>query len=152
MMKKVLVILFALLALQVSASPEEIYSSYDKDGKYRAMQEQVDRINRQVEEAERERSEKMMLIVGISAIVGLIPVVVIGRKIVKNRSWETNPSGMWQALGISLAGGVVLFAFNYCIMYLRVMHYEVFSKAFPILIGLIIIIVPIILLIRRKSR
>ncbi len=152
MMKTILTIILVLSTLQVSASPEEMYGSYDKDGKYRAMQEQMDRINRQVEEAERVKHENMMLALGISTLVGLVPVVVIGRKIIKGRSWETNPSGMWQALGIAFAGGVVLFAFNFLFFYLRFMYNKEFSKFGPVVIGLIIILGAIILLKWTKSR
>ena len=138
-MKTILVILFALSTLQVSASPEDMYSIYDKDGKYRAMEEQMDKINRQVEEAEKEKNEKMMLILGISAFIGLVPVVAIGRKIIKGRSWKTNPAGMWKALGIAFSGGFALFLANYMILYLKFIYHKQFDQVFPVAVGAILI-------------
>ena len=138
-MKTILVILFALSTLQVFASPEDMYSIYDKDGKYRAMEEQIDKINRQVEEAEKEKNEKMMLILGISAFIGLVPMVAIGRKIIKGRSWETNPSGMWQALGIAFAGGLALFAINFIFLYLKFIYHKEFNQFFSVAVGAILI-------------
>ena len=139
MMKTILILLFALSTLQASVSPEDMYSIYDKDGKYRAMEEQVDRINQQIEEAEREKNEKIQFILGISTLIGLIPAVAIGRKIIKNRSWKTNPSGMWQALGIALAGGLALFAINFTFLYLRFIYHKEFDHVFSIAIGAILI-------------
>jgi len=44
-MKTLVTIFFALFALQ-GFSPEDMYGSYDRDGKYRAMEEQIEQINR----------------------------------------------------------------------------------------------------------
>lgn len=156
-MKTILTIMVALLALgspqkNVSYSPEDMYGDYDKEGKYRSMQEQVDQINQRQEEAEKEKNITMMFILGISALVGLIPVAVIGSKIVKERRWETDKSGMWKALGIAFAGGLVLFAFNFAMLYLKNIYYDAFSKIFPIAIGLLIIVGSIVLLMRMKKK
>jgi hypothetical protein len=75
-MKTILTIMVALLALgspqkNVSYSPEDMYGDYDKEGKYRSMQEQVDQINQRQEEAEKEKNTTMMFILGSSAFVSL---------------------------------------------------------------------------------
>lgn len=150
-MKTILVILLALSTLQASASPEDIYGIYDKDGKYRAMKEQMDHINQQIEEAEKEKKENMLFILGISTLVGLFPVAAIGRKVIKGRSWETNPSGMWQALGIAFAGGLALFAINFIFLYLKFIYHKEFNQVFPAVIGAILIGGAIILLLKKKK-
>lgn len=57
-MKTLLTLLFVLATLQQGQSPEEMYSSFDRDGQYQAMQKQMDEITRQSESAEQERNEK----------------------------------------------------------------------------------------------
>ncbi len=135
-MKTLLTLLFVLATLQQGQSPEEMYSSFDRDGHYQAMQEQMDEITRQSESAEQERNEKKTFVLVISLLLGIIPVAVVGKKIYKDRSWESNPSGMWKALAIAILGGIVLFAFNYGIFYLRLIHNETFRILLPAAIGI----------------
>ena len=76
MMKAVISLILTLFALQVLATPtpEEMYGDYDKDGKYRAMQEQVDQINQNIEKAEKEKSDKQTMALWASILIGLIPL------------------------------------------------------------------------------
>ena len=143
-MKTLLTLLFVLSSLQPEQSPEDMYSMYDKNGQYQAMQEQMDEINRKSEEAEKERNDKTALILCISIITGLVPIVAIGKKIIIERSWETNPAGMWKALAIATLGGLALFAFNYGIFYLRLIHDETFRILLPAAIGIATIVVFIV--------
>ncbi|MBR5027835.1 MAG: hypothetical protein IKX51_01315 [Bacteroidales bacterium] len=138
-MKILLTLLFPLLSLQVS-SPEDMYSVYYKDGQYQSMNEQMEQISQQSEAAEQERNEKKTFILVISLLLGLIPIAVVGKKIYKDRSWETNPQGMWRALGIAVAGGAALFALNYGVFYLKLIHNEVFQIVFPAAIALAVIV------------
>ena len=154
-MKTILIIMVSLLAIgdsQTVNSPEDLYEIYDKDGKYRAAEEKFDEIIQRGREAENDRNAKMMLVLGVSTLVGLVPVVVIGSRIIKERSWETNPSGMWKAVGIALACGVALFALNFGIIYHKIIYDREFNKLFPVIIGFIIIVGTIYLLIRTKKK
>ncbi|MBR5687115.1 MAG: hypothetical protein IKX36_04070 [Prevotella sp.] len=148
-MKAVLAALFFPLALQVMASPEDIYSIYDKDGKNRVLLEKVDRMNQEIEEAEQEKSEKKMLILIVSLLIAIVPLAVIGKQVVCGRTWKTNLPGTAQALLIACAGGFVLFAFNYGILYLKILHYEIFKYIFSLAIVIALIIGASILL-RKK--
>lgn len=139
-MKTLLTFLFILATLQPGQSPEEMYSSFDRDGQYQAMQEQMDEVTQKSEAAEKERSDKTTFVIVISLVLGLIPIAVVGKKIYKDRSWETNPQGMWRALGIAVAGGAVLFALNYGVFYLKLIHNEVFMIVFPASIALAVIV------------
>lgn len=139
-MKTLLTLLFVLATLQPGQSPEEMYSSFDRDGKYQAMQEQMDEVTQKSEAAEKERSDKTTFVIVISLVLGLIPIAVVGKKIYKDRTWETNPQGMWRALGIAVAGGAVLFALNYGVFYLKLIHNEVFMIVFPASIALAVIV------------
>lgn len=143
-MKSLLTLLFVLSTLQPAQSPEEMYSSFDRDGQYQAMQEQMDEITRQSESAEQERNEKKTFVLVISLLLGIIPVTVVGKKIYKDRTWETNPSGMWKALAIAILGGLALFAFNYGFFYLKLIHNETFRILLPAAIGIAVIVVFIV--------
>ncbi|MBO4740089.1 MAG: hypothetical protein J5605_00425 [Bacteroidales bacterium] len=138
-MKILLTLLFPLLSLLVS-SPEDMYSVYDKDGQYQAMTEQMEQITQQSEAAEQERSEKKTFVLVISLLLGIIPIAVVGKKIYRERSWESNPAGMWRAIAIAVAGGAVLFAINYGVFYLKLIHNEVFQIVFPAAIALAVIV------------
>lgn len=139
-MKTLLTFLFVLATLQPGQSPEEMYGQFDKNGQYQAMQEQMDEITQKSEAAEQEKSDKKTFVLVISLLLGLSPIAVVGKKIYKDRSWETNPQGMWRALGIAVAGGAVLFALNYGVFYLKLIHNEVFMIVFPASIVLAVIV------------
>lgn len=148
-MKTLLTILLFLSTLQVSTSPEDMYNMYDRDGKYRALQEKVDQMNRKIENAEQERSEKKTLILIVSLLIAIVPLAIIGKQVICGRTWKTNPPGTAQALLIACAGGLVLFAFNYGIFYLKILHYEIFKYLFSLAIVIALIIGASIML-RKK--
>lgn len=145
-MKAILTILFAVVTLHVSSSPEDMYSLYDKDGKYRDMQEQMDKVIQNRKQAEQERNAKTNVIVVISVIMGLVPMGYIVYMILKERKWETNPQGTKQALGIALLGGLLLFAINFASLYVKVIYEDEFYRYGPVVFGLVIVVGTIVLL------
>ena len=151
-MKTLLTILFAFVALHVSGSPEDMYSIYDKDGKYRDMQEQMDQVFQKREQAERERETKKNLVLGLAVLMGLFPLAYIGRRIIKEQTWETNPRGTMQALGIALLGGLLLFVVNYAALYLKIIYENEFYQFGPVVIGLVIVAGTIVLLCRSMKQ
>ena len=150
-MKILISILLFLTSLQVSASsPEEMYGMYDKDGKYREMTEQVEQIRLKTEEAKKEKQTKNMIILVVSLIAGLIPVCVIGGKVIRNQTWKTNPTGTAQGMAIALAGGFALFAFNYGWLYLKYLHEDIFKPLFSI--AFIILLIGIGIYLARNKK
>lgn len=142
--------LLLLSSLQVAQSPEEMYGMYDKDGKYREMREKVEQMRQRSEEAEKEEHDNKMRILVVSLLIGLIPVVVVGGNVVRKQAWKTNPKGARESLAIAIAGGVVLFAFNYGWLYLKILHEEIFK--FVLYIALILLLIGIgIYLVRKKK-
>ena len=152
-MERTLVSIFIFLSsLQVSAStPEEMYGMYDKDGKHREMTEQVEQIRLRTEEAEKEKHTKNMIILVVSLVAGLIPVCVIGGKAIRNKTWKKNSAGTIQGLAIALAGGVVLFAFNYGWLYLKYLHKDIFKPLFSIAFIILLIGVGIYVMRNKKE-
>ena len=138
-MKTLLTMLLFLSSLQVAGSPEDMYGMYDKDGKHRKMTEQVERMRQRSEEAENDEHDKKMRILVVSLLIGLIPVAVVGRNVVRKQAWKENPKGTTGALAIALAGGAALFAFNYGWFYLKYQHEEIFKLLFSLAVILLLI-------------
>lgn len=139
MMRTFIAILLVLMSLQVFASPEDMYGEYDKDGKYRDMQEQVDQMIQKQEEAEQEKSSKQSIALCFSILVGLIPLGYISRQVISGRTWESNPGGTLRALFVGLAGSALLFALNYGVLWLKIEYGSQFNTVFVVAILLFLI-------------
>ena len=151
-MKAVISLILTLFALQVLATPtpEEMYGAYDKEGKYRDMQEQVDKINQQIAETEKEKSDKQTMAMWAAILIGLIPLGVIGKQIISKRTWENNPAGTAKALAIGLSGAAALFAFNYGIFWLKIEYGSQFNTAVVVALVLFLVIGSIYVLRKKK--
>lgn len=145
-------ILLMLSSLQVLQSPEEMYGSYDKDGKYRKMREKMEQISERLEKDEEAREEKKTWALGFALVIGLFPLVFIGAQVVRGKTWETNLTGTIQSLGIALGGGILLFVFNYGFFYLKVLHNNLFQYVFSLAVFLGIIIGAVLLLRKQKRK
>ena len=152
MIKAVISLILTLFALQVLAAPapEDMYGDYDKDGKYRAMQEQVDQINQNIEKAEKEESDKQTMALWASILIGLIPLGYIGKQVISERTWKNNLSGTVQALAIGLAGSAILFGFNYGIFLLKIEYGSKFNNILAVALVLFLVIGSIYVL--RKTK
>ena len=141
-MKAFIAILLTVFSLHVFASPtpEEMYGSYDKDGKYRAMQEQMDEITRKTADAEKEKSEKKTMAMWAAILIGLIPLGHIGIQVIKEKTWETNRKGTMQALAIGLAGVAVLFGLNFGVFLLKIEYGQQFNTALVCVIVLALVV------------
>ena len=149
-MKAFAAIVFALMSLLAFASPEDMYGQYDKDGKYRAMQEQMDKINQQAEAAEKERAEKQTMALWAALLTGLIPLGYIGSQVIREQTWKSNPRGTAQALAVGLAGGAVLFGLNYGVFLLKIEYGSKFNTAVAMGLVLFMIIGSIYVLKKTK--
>ncbi|MBO4813573.1 MAG: hypothetical protein J5523_01295 [Muribaculaceae bacterium] len=152
-MKALITVVLTLLALQVFAAPtpEEMYGSYDKDGKYRAVQEQVDQINQQSADAQKEKSDKQSTVMWIAIIIGLIPLVYIGKQIIQEKTWKSNPKRTVQAIAMGLAGGALLFAIDYGIFMLKIEYGTRFNTLLVVAFVLFLIIGSIYVL-KKKNK
>ena len=119
-------------------SPEELYGEY-MTPETRAIMERFEEAERRSQEAEAAAHAQKMLILGVAILIGLIPVVENGRRILKEKTWKDNPSGTFRAVMVALAGGVVLFGLNYGVLYLKLKYGDGFNTtlAFLIVAGLV---------------
>ncbi|MBQ4367536.1 MAG: hypothetical protein II786_05590 [Muribaculaceae bacterium] len=153
MMKALITVVLTLLALQVFATPtpEEMYGSYDKDGKYRAMQEQVDQINQQSAKNQKEKSDKQSMVMWIAIVIGLIPLGFIGKQVIQEKTWKSNPKRTIQAIAMGLAGGALLFAIDYGIFMLKIEYGTRFNTILVVAFVLFLIIGSIYVLKKKKK-
>lgn len=139
MMRRILFLMLLASWSATAQTPEEMYQEY-MTPETRAIMERFEEAERRAQEAEAAaRAKKNLALVG-SILIGLIPLGAIGRRIIQEKSWENNPSGMGKALGIGLIGGLVLFALNYGVFLLKIKMGDAFNTtlAFLIVGGIIV--------------
>jgi len=147
-MKTFITLLLALIALQLFASPLDMYKPTKE---YLEMQEKMDKINQQIEEKEETESRYKKIACIVAIAIGLIPVINVGSKVVLNRTWESNPSGTTRALAIAFAGGLALFALNYAVFLLKIKYGTAVNAAAVVLLVLALTI-GAIYVVNKKSK
>ena len=98
-MRRYLFLLTLLLGWSAAAqTPEELYEIYSTP-ETRAIMERFEEAERRAQEAEAAARARKTLLLALAGVIGLVPVAVIGRKILKEKTWKDNPSGTVRALG-----------------------------------------------------
>ena len=131
-----------IFCVSAYAQEDDVLKMYEQ---YLTPQEQavLDRFEeaqQRAEEAqEAERGKKRIALI-VSLIVGLIPFCYLLVKSFRFNTWKDNPGGTVWGLVIGLAGGVLLFAINYGIFWLRFKYASQFSAVvtYALVGGLII--------------
>ncbi len=134
-----LLLLILLAAWPAAAqNPEELYGEY-MTPETRAVLERFEEAERLAQEAQAAARARKTLLLALAGVIGLVPLTVIGRKILKDKTWKDNPGGTVRALGVALAGGVALFGLNYGVLYLKLKYGDGFNTtlAFLIVAGLV---------------
>ena len=138
-MKRFLLLLTLALCLPVSAQiskeEEDLMQAYGVTEEYLNMQRQMDSyLEQQEKNQQKEKTQRIIMLV-LSLAVAVVPVWEIGKRIVQHPE-ERTPMGATLALLIAIAGGAVLFAFNYGWMYLRLEHGDAINFPIALLITL----------------
>ena len=120
-------------------SPEELYQEY-MTPETRAVLERAEEAERHAQEAAATARARRTLALAGAILIGLIPVGETVRNIVRKKTWKENPSGTMSSLGISVLGGVVLFAVNYGLFMLKIRMGDAFKTAFVFLIVAVLIV------------
>lgn len=137
-MKRLLLMIMLAGASAAAQTPEELYGEY-LTPETRAIMERFEEAERRSQEARAADEALKTLALGLSVLIGLIPLGVIGRRIVREKTWKGNPSGTVKAIGIGIGGGLVLFGLNYGVFLLKLKMGDAFhtSLAFLLVAGLI---------------
>ncbi|MBP5374249.1 MAG: hypothetical protein J6Y31_04960 [Bacteroidales bacterium] len=133
-MKRFLLLILLLPAISSAAqSPEELYGEFITP-ETRAIMERFEEAERRAQEAEVAAKARKTLALSVAILIGLIPLGVIGRRILREKSWKGNPSGTAKAIGTALAGGAVLFGLNYGIFLLKMRYGDAFNTTLAFLL------------------
>ena len=125
-MRRYLFLLTLLLGWSAAAqTPEELYEIYSTP-ETRAIMERFEEAERRAQEAEAAAHAQKMLILGVAVLIGLVPVVVNGKRIIQEKTWKDNPSGTFRAVMVTLA--------NYGVLYLKLKYGDGFNTTLAFLI------------------
>lgn len=132
-MKRLLLLILLTGGVAAAQTPDELYQEYITP-ETQAILDRFDEAERHAQEAEAAARTRRTLALTAAILIGLIPIGTTVRNIVRRKSWRDNPSGTRKALGVSLAGGAVLFALNYGLFLLKIRMGDAFNTAFVFLI------------------
>ena len=129
------------------SATKAMLEQYGATEEYLNMQDKMDEIMTQSEQAEQNERKAQFIIIGISLLVALWPLMS-GIKMLANAENRTR-GGMLAAIGILLLGAGVLFAFNYGTLMFRHKAPELFNLLLAF--GIVIAIVVLAILMLRKD-
>ena len=132
-MKRLLLLILLTGGVAAAQTPDELYQEYITP-ETQAILDRFDEAERHAQEAEAAARTRRTLALTAAILIGLIPIGTTVRNIVRRKSWRDNPFGTRKALGVSLAGGAVLFALNYGLFLLKIRMGDAFNTAFVFLI------------------
>ncbi|MBP5488187.1 MAG: hypothetical protein J6X77_01305 [Bacteroidales bacterium] len=139
----------AVAYAQTEDEIEKMYEQYITP-EVQAIRDRFDQMEQRDAEIRAANQMRMNIALVISILVGLIPFFWILVKSFKTGSWKVNPGGTVWGLVIALAGGVLLFAINYGIFWLRFKYNDEFNAVLTY--GLVLaLIIGVIYLLNKKG-
>ena len=93
----------------------------DINKQFQKMQAEMDKIEKQQEEAEASRKLKREIALFFSLLIAFFPAISVFR-LVRKKRLEVDKNGILPAVLILLLGGAVLFAFNYFMIWMSLTH------------------------------
>lgn len=144
---RILVLVLALITLglfqtssvtaQMTPEEEQMLREYGATDEYFEMQRKMDEIVQHQEDARHRENTIRLIIVLLSVAVAVVPMAATCKNIIRHPELRTG-KGIAAAIGVSLLGGAVLFAFNYGWMYMRFKHGDALNVPLAVLITLAI--------------
>lgn len=129
----ILLLILPTVLPAASQSWEELYGEYITP-ETRAILERSAQLEQEIQAARAADKATKTMALTIAVLIGLIPPFVVGRRIIREKTWKENPGGTARALGAALAGGFVLFALNYGVILLKIKMGDAFNLALAFLI------------------
>lgn len=118
---------------QMTPEEEQMLREYGATDEYIEMQRKMDEIVQHQEDARHREKTIRLIIVLLSVAVAVVPLAATCKNIIRHPELRTG-KGIAAAIGVSLLGGAVLFAFNYGWMYLRFKHGDALNVPLAVLI------------------
>ena len=111
------------IAEDKTLTEEDLLNMYgaDTNKQFQKMQAEMDKIEKQTEEAEASRKLKREIAIFFSLLIAFFPAISIFR-LVRKKRLEVDKKGILPAVLVLLLGGAVLFAFNYLMIWMSLTH------------------------------
>ena len=111
------------IAEDKTLTEEDLLNMYgaDTNKQFQKMQAEMDKIEKQTEEAEASRKLKREIAIFFSLLIAFFPAISIFR-LVRKKRLEVDKKGILPAVLVLLLGGAVLFAFNYFMIWMSLTH------------------------------
>ena len=145
----ILLLILPTVLPAASQSPEELYGEYITL-ETRAILERSAQLEQEIQAARAADKAIKTVSFALALVIGLIPLFVVCRSMIRGKTWKENPGGTARALGVALAGGGVLFGLNYGVFLLKIKMGDTFNSALAFLIVGALIVGSIYLL-RKKG-
>lgn len=145
----ILLLILPTVLPAASQSPEELYGEYITP-ETRAILDRSAQLEQEIQAARSADKDMKTVSFALALVIGLNPLFVVCRRIIRGKTWKENPGGTARALGVALAGGGVLFGLNYGVFLLKIKMGNTFNSALAFLIVGALIVGSIYLL-RKKS-
>ena len=129
----ILLLILPTVLPAASQSPEELYGEYITP-ETRAILERSAQLEQEIQAARAADKAKKTMALAVALVIGLIPLFVVCRRMIRGKTWKENPGGTARALGVALAGGGVLFGLNYGVFLLKIKMGDAFNTALAFLI------------------
>jgi len=105
-MRRVFLLLTLLSSLPAATqSPEELYGEYITP-ETRAILERSAQLEQEIQAARAADKAIKTVSFALALVIGLIPLFVVCRSMIREKTWKENPGGTARALGVALAGGL----------------------------------------------
>lgn len=145
----ILLLILPTVLPAASQSPEELYGEYITP-ETRAILDRSAQLEQEIQAARSADKARKTMALALALVIGLIPLFVVCRRMIRGKTWKENPGGTARALGVALAGGGVLFGLNYGVFLLKIKMGDTFNSALAFLIVGALIVGSIYLL-RKKG-
>ena len=111
------------IAEDKTLTEEDLLNMYGADTNqlYQKMQAEMDKIEQQKEEAEASAKLKREVAMFFSLLIAFFPAISVFR-LVRKKRLEVDKKGILPAVLVLLLGGVVLFAFNFFMIWMSLTH------------------------------
>jgi len=148
-MRKSLIIKLASSVLLLT--PPSVLPVAAQSPETRAILERSAQLEQEIQAARAADKARKTMALAVALLFGFIPPFVVGRRIIREKTWKENPEGTARALVVALAGGCVLFALNYGVFLLKIKMGDAFNTALAFLIVGALIVGSIYLLRKKGS-
>ena len=125
---------------ETNPTEEDLLKMYgaDTNALFQKMQAEIEKIEKQTEEAEASRKLKRNIALFFSLLIAFFPAISVYRLVRKKKITVSDKSNILPAVLILLLGGAILFVFNYFRIWMSLTHGTKFYAVAAVLLMIVI--------------